>query len=194
MDMKYHNYLENLFGSKAKIKLVRTLYRFKDRSFTLSELAKYSGVTRQGIIKVLDDLNGMNFLRLEKIGNSIVIRLNRNEFINGILKIYELEENTLNKLIGVIKSYFKDKNIISLALFGSIAKGEENFNSDIDLLIITKNKKLVFQISEKCNLEIINKFGNVLMPYILTENEFKKSNIRKDVINNHILIKGEKLK
>ena len=192
--MKYHNYLENLFGSKVKIKLIRTLYKFKDRSFTLSELSRYSGITRQGIIKALDDLSGMNLIKLERIGNSIIIRLNRNEFINNILKIYELEKNTLNKLIEVINSYFKDKEIVSLALFGSIAKGEENFNSDIDLLIITKNKKLASQISEKCNLKTIDKFGNVLMPYILNKNEFKKSNIRKDVVNNHILIKGEELK
>ena|SRR3989344_7947194 len=191
--MKYHNYLENLFGSKVKIKLIRTLYKFKDRSFTLSELSRYSGITRQGIIKALDDLSGMNIIKLERIGNSIVIRLNRNEFTNKILKIYELEEDTLNELIEVLKSYFKDKNIISLALFGSIAKGEENFNSDIDLLIITKNKKLASKISEKCNLKMINKFGNVLMPYILNKDEFKRSNIRKDVINNHILVKGEEL-
>ena len=191
--MKYHNYLENLFGSKVKIKLIRTLYKFKDRSFTLSELSRYSGITRQGIIKALDDLSGMNIIKLERIGNSIVIRLNRNEFTNKILKIYELEEDTLNELIEVLKSYFKDKNIISLALFGSIAKGEENFNSDIDLLIITKNKKLASKISEKCNLKMIDKFGNVLMPYILNKDEFKRSNIRKDVINNHILVKGEEL-
>jgi len=192
--MKYHNYLENLFGSKVRIKLIRILYKFKDRSFTLSELSRYSGITRQGIMKVLDDLNGMNIVKLERIGSSIVIRLNRNEFINNILKVYELEKNTLNNLIDFINSYFKDKKIISLALFGSVAKGEENFNSDIDLLIITKNKKLASQISEKCNLEIIDKFGNVLMPYILNKNEFKKSNIREDVIKSHILIKGEELK
>ena len=192
--MKYHNYLENLFGSKVRIKLIRTLYKFKDRSFTLSELSRYSNVTRQGITKVIDDLNGMNLIRLERIGNSIIIRLNRNEFINNILKVYDLEKNTLNNLIGVIKSYFKDKEVISLALFGSVAKGEENFNSDIDLLIITKNKKLSLKISEKCNLEVIDKFGNVLMPYILNKNEFKKSNIREEVIRNHILIYGEELK
>ena len=191
--MKYHNYLENLFGSKVRIKLTRTLYKFKDRSFTLSELSRYSGITRQGIMKVLDDLNGMNIVKLERVGSSIVIRLNRNEFTNNILKVYELEKNTLNNLIEFIHSYFKDKKIISLALFGSIVKGEENFNSDIDLLIITKNKKLASKISEKCNLKMINKFGNVLMPYILNKDEFKRSNIRKDVINNHILVKGEEL-
>ena len=81
-----------------------------------------------------------------------------------------------------------------MALFGSVVKGEEKFNSDIDLLIITDNPKLASEISEKCNLEIINKFGNVLMPYILTKGKFKKSNIRMDIIKNHILILGEELK
>ena len=192
--MKYHNYLENLFGSKVKIKLIRTLYNFKDRSFTLNELSKYSNITRQGITKVLDDLNGMNFIKLERVGNSIVIKLNRNEFISEILKIYDLEKNTLNKLIETIKSCFKGKKVASLALFGSVVKGEEEFNSDIDLLIITDNQKLASEISGKCNLEIINKFGNVLMPYILTKDKFKKSNIRTDVIKNHILILGKELK
>ena len=192
--MKYHNYLENLFGSKVKIKLIRTLYNFKDRSFTLNELSKYSNITRQGITKVLDDLNGMNFIKLERVGNSIVIKLNRSEFINEILKIYDLEKNTLNKLIETIKSCFKGKKVASLALFGSVVKGEEEFNSDIDLLIITDNQKLASEISGKCNLEIINKFGNVLMPYILTKDKFKKSNIRTDVIKNHILILGKELK
>src|SRR3989344_1596674 len=192
--MKYHNYLENLFGSKVKIKLIRTLYNFKDRSFTLNELSKYSNITRQGITKVLDDLNGMNFIKLERVGNAIVIKLNRNEFINEILKIYDLEKNTLNKLIETIKSCFKGKKVASLALFGSVVNGEEEFNSDIDLLIITDNQKLASEISGKCNLEIINKFGNVLMSYILTKDKFKKSNIRTDVIKNHILILGEELK
>jgi len=192
--MKYHNYLENLFGSKVKIKLIRTLYNFKDKSFTLNELSKYSSITRQGITKVLDDLNGMNFIKLERVGNSIVIKLNRSEFINEILKIYDLEKNTLNKLIETIKSCFKGKKVASLALFGSVVKGEEEFNSDIDLLIITDNQKLASEISGKCNLEIINKFGNVLMPYILTKDKFKKSNIRTDVIKNHILILGKELK
>lgn len=192
--MKYHNYLENLFGSKVKIKVIRTLYNFKDRSFTLNELSRFSGISRQGILKVLDDLNGMNFIKLERIGNSIVIKLNRNKFINEILNIYDIEKDTLNKLIKTISLCFKDAKIISLALFGSVVKGAENFNSDIDLLIITKNKRLASKISEKCNLEILANFGNVLMPYILSKNEFKKSNIRNEILNNHILIMGEKLK
>ncbi len=192
--MKYYNYLENVFGSKLKIKVIRTLYKFKDKSFTLRELSGLSGITHQGLLKVLGDLDGMNLIKLERISNSTIIKLNRDSLLLNILKIYDIEKHTLDELIKVIKGYFNSNSFDSIALFGSIVKHEERFNSDIDLLIITKNKELANEVAERCNIEIIKKFGNVVMPYILNKNEFNKSNIRKEVMKNHILIKGGNLK
>ena len=188
--MIYHNYLETLLGSKLKIKVIRTLYRFKERSFTLRELSKFSNITHQGLLKVLEDLSGMNLVKLERISKSTLIKLNRNSFLLNVLKIYDIENNTLNELVKTIKKHYINKDSFNtVALFGSIVKNEERFNSDIDLLIITKNKELANKVTDKCNGEVIKKFGNVIMPYILTKDEFRKSNIRKDVIDNHILIK-----
>ena len=192
--MIYHNYLEKLFGTKLKINVLRTLYKFKDRSFTLRELSKFSNVTHQGLLKVLDDFNGMNIIKMERIGRAIVIKFNKNSFLTGILNIYKQESDTINELISIIRNYFNHKDFISVALFGSIVKGDENFNSDIDLLIITSNKELANKKNEKCNIKIIERFGNVIMPYTLTKNEFKKSNIKNSIIKNHILINGENLK
>lgn len=193
--MIYHNYLEKLFGTKLKIKVIRTLYKFKEKSFTLRELSKLSGITHQGLLKVLEDLNGMNLIKLERISNSIIIKLNRESFLLNILKIYDTENNTLNELIKTIKKYYINNNAFNtIALFGSVVRNEERFNSDIDLLIITKNKELVDKITKKCNTEVIKKFGNVIMPYILNKNEFSKSNTRKEILKSYILIKGEELK
>ena len=192
--MIYHNYLEKLFGTKLKINVLRTLYKFKDRSFTLRELSKFSNVTHQGLLKVLDDFNGMNIIKMERIGRAIVIKFNKNSFLTGILNIYKQESDTINELISIIRNYFNHKDFISVALFGSIVKGDENFNSDIDLLIITSNKELANKKNEKCNIKIIERFGNVIMPYTLTKNEFKKSNIKNSIIKNHILINGKNLK
>lgn len=193
--MIYHNYLETLFGSKLKVKVIRTLYRFKEKSFTLRELSRLSNITHQGLLKVLEDLNGMNLINLERISNSIIIRLNRKSFLLNILKIYDTENNTLNELIKTIKKYYINNNALNtVVLFGSIVRNEERFNSDVDLLIITKNKELADNVTKKCNTKIIEKFGNVIMPYVLTKHEFSGSNIRKEILKSHILIKGEELK
>ncbi len=192
--MLYHKYLEKLFGSKLRINVLRTLYRFKDRAFTLRELSKFSNVTHQGLLKVLDDLNGMNIIKMERVGKSIVVKFNKNSFLTKIIGIYKTESETMNELIIIIKNHFNHRDFKSVALFGSLVRGEERFNSDVDLLILTNNKKLADKCSEKCNLKVIEKFGNVLTPYILSKNEFRKSNIRKTVMEDNIIIKGDKLK
>ena len=66
-----------------------------------------------------------------------------------------------------------------MALFGSVVKGEEGFNSDIDLLIITNNQKLASEISEKCNLEITT-LGKWFFPkYDVPENEDPSEYLKK---------------
>jgi hypothetical protein len=42
--MLFHNYIETLFGSKVKVKALRTLWRFKEKEFTIRELAKFLGI------------------------------------------------------------------------------------------------------------------------------------------------------
>lgn len=57
---------------------------------------------------------------------------NNNESISGIY------ENLLGKILNDIRRYF-DKNLVSVVLYGSLARGEVKRNSDIDLLIISEN-------------------------------------------------------
>jgi predicted transcriptional regulator len=52
----FHNYIETLFGSKVKVKVLRTLWRFKEKEFTIRELAKFLGISHTGVKKALDDL------------------------------------------------------------------------------------------------------------------------------------------
>jgi len=47
-------------------------------------------------------------------------------------------ETLVRKLLYEIKRYF-DKNLVSVVLYGSVARGEVKKDSDIDLLIISEN-------------------------------------------------------
>jgi predicted nucleotidyltransferase len=66
--------------------------------------------------------------------------------------------------------------VVKVSLFGSIASRTEKFNSDIDLFIQVKNKDDKRQVelaTEKLATLCLEKFGNVLSPYILTKEELK---------------------
>jgi len=91
---------------------------------------------------------------------------------------------------GLIKNL---KNHVShCILFGSVAKGLDDEKSDIDLLIITDNKKMAREIL----LEHINKFHREINYHIFSWVEWKnqkKNNLAfyQDVIANGINLIGE---
>jgi predicted nucleotidyltransferase len=67
--------------------------------------------------------------------------------------------------------------IKKIILFGSVAKGLEMENSDIDLFVLVKNlevKKEVETIIEGLSIKCFDLYGNRLAPYVLTEHEMKQ--------------------
>ena len=72
--------------------------------------------------------------------------------------------------------------IKKVILFGSVAKGLEKVNSDIDIFILVKDatskKRLEPSIDKLSNL-CFEIYGNRLAPYILTESEMRqKKNLK----------------
>ncbi|MFA5382870.1 MAG: nucleotidyltransferase domain-containing protein [Candidatus Micrarchaeia archaeon] len=97
-----------------------------------------------------------NILSFKKFANTSQYSLNNNHYLVKSLKqmfilslINEAEE---------IKHFIKQNNIDYLYLYGSYSKGEYSNMSDLDLLIITNNKKLdveeLLNFGEKNDLKI----------------------------------------
>ena len=193
--MKINIYLEELLGSKVKIKILRALAKFETKSFTSRELAKSIKVSHTAVIKSLDDLKGINVVGVVHPGTSNIIKLNKESYLTDIIMdLFNYERMTLISLKKDIAKGIKTAK--KIALFGSIAEKKEKLNSDIDILIIAKNKEEIMKlIAEKQN-KFSKKFGNIISAYILTENEFKKNkntDLIKNIIKRHIMIKGDSL-
>lgn len=190
--------MEIVFGSKVKVKILRIMFRFPDKTFTGRELASLTKeVSSMAVSKSIKDLTNMNLVTLEHYGQSNLLKLNKDGYLFEPLKnLFLAEEATTIKLKEKIKKHLNIPYIKTAAIFGSIAKGEETINSDIDLFIITDNKRLTNEAMEKLQKEINMKFGNTLMPYIMTKEEFKNKknkSIIKNIIENNILIIGDKI-
>lgn len=188
--MKYHNYVENIFGSRIKIKILRLLIRYENKEFSSRELAKLSNTSHTSVLRIINELEANNLVTKEFYSGAHKIKVNKEGYLYKMLKeIFNKEINTKNELIRDIKDIIP-KNIISALLYGSIIKQEENEKSDIDLLIIT-NKKFKEQTNN-----IKAKYGNNLHVMQVTLNKFKKEAKRKvgyiqDILKNYILIKGK---
>ncbi len=189
--MRYHNHLEYLFGSKAKIKILRTLSKFRDKKWTIRELADFNKMKHSVVIYALKDLQDANLINLEHYGKSNLVMLNKNSILNKILNVFELEASTFKELIKDIKGML-DNRVASCILFGSIVTKEERPSSDIDLLIITKNKNLTKDLVNKNQKYFSEKYGNIIRPQIFTKKQFNKNlSFIKTIGKNYIVIIGE---
>ncbi len=86
-------------------------------------------------------------------------------------------EKILNEFVKRCREKFKD-NLISIAVFGSVARGTVTKKSDIDVLLVVKNadksigKRL--DITLPIVMEISKLYGKDIYEHILTPDEIKK--------------------
>lgn len=194
--MIFRNYLENILGSKVKIKILRALYKFPDKGFSVRQLASFLDIDHKSVALSVKEFEAMNLVRIKTYGKTNTITLNKKSYIyKNILGIFKEEKRTFDELIRKLKSNFKNKDILSCAVFGSLVKGQETPSSDIDLLIVTRFKEKIKKLVAAKQDEIIHLFGNALSPTMLTRSEFKRTNpaLRENILNNHILIYGRKI-
>lgn len=194
--MIFHKYLEKLLGSKVKINILRTLYKFPDKDFTTRELAAFIGASHSGILKALVDLEEMNAVHIRMHGRAHMLRLNKKSLVaKNVLKIFDFERETINYLIAELRKIFEGLNITSAVVFGSVVKHSEAPGSDIDILVVSEKKNVEKEITVR-QKDFSERFGNSMALYLMTPEKFrriKNSKLIKDVLEYHIHLAGKKL-
>lgn len=123
-----------LFVATAAQRVAEVLYRYPDKEFSLSDLAKEAGVAKPNLNGIVGELEQLGFLKVEKLSKIWRIRANRESWLYVKNKIlYNLNFIYQSGLVEyLIQAYHKPKAIV---LFGSFRKGEDTSDSDIDLAI-----------------------------------------------------------
>lgn len=195
--MQFHDLVEMLLGSRVKVKVLRTLWRYREKEFTIRELAKFLGVSHTGIKKVVDELERTNVLRLRTVGRSYAFRLNMNSYAANIVgRTFEMESGALSELRDVIREKLKSRFVTSAALYGSVVERKEMSRSDIDLLIITNQREKVEEIVAELQKDVSERFGNSISAYYVSEEDLRKKRKEppiKQALQNHMLICGKPL-
>jgi DNA-binding MarR family transcriptional regulator len=197
--MALHNYLDEVLGSKAAIRVLRTLVRYKGKVFTVRELARTAGLSHPEVSLVVKDLESKGVVRLQPVGRAYKVSLNEESYLlkSIVEPMVRAEENTLDSLVSTLRSFFKDKGVTSVAIFGSVAKGLETKASDIDLLIIADERESANDCAARASTAIFAKFGLGLSPLIMNRTQFTREhgrNFAKSALGSYRLVWGMDLK
>lgn len=173
--MKFELSLEEIIGSKAKIKILRYLFGH-EASMSENELAKIIKISPMTINRLMKQLRELNLVSMGRVGNSNVWSLNKESYaymlLCNIIKEISLARTPFEHLKTTLLANIPKELVKKVILYGSVAKGKSNASSDIDLFILVKSQKEANELSnyiDKLSSLCFLLYGNRLAPYILTE-------------------------
>jgi len=195
--MKFHNILDEMFGNKTKVRLLRAFFTYPEKGFTESELERIAGIPQASVHRNVKSLLDNGLLDRKRIGKANLYSLNKEHIFYLLLNSnFEAERNVLVELKNMIEESVKSLPQIELAvLFGSIVKGMERADSDVDIFIVFKGEKskLADKLTDLTNISQ-SKFGNPVSLMIKNKEELqdlKTRSIFREIKNGEIIFKRE---
>jgi len=145
---------QTLFIETGIQRVLQVLSKYPEKEFSLSDLAKESGVAKANISVILDFLQKDDKIKIEKL--SKIWRITANNTNWNFIKIkiiYNLTFVYSSGLVEFLVDYFKNPR--SIILFGSFRRGEDVSSSDIDIAIESDELKqyLVTGLRELADFE-----------------------------------------
>ena len=184
-------FIENLLGSKAKVKILRVLSESR-AAFSLQNLKNETELSLGIIHEAVQNLAGEKILlKIKGTRKERLFKFNtENPFAHNIFELFKIEKTWQRKEIVFLHTWnvlesavskIKEKSSL-IILFGSQARGDAVLRSDIDLLVIPKD-------SQEEILDALRKVKsrNKLNPTIVSLEAFKS-----DIKNNTLFYKNIK--
>lgn len=169
---------QKFYIETAKQRTAEVLFKYPEKEFSLSDLAREAGVRKSNIGRILEEFSKIGFIEITKLSKIWRIRANLdNWFYKKSKIIYNLNFIYQSGLIEFLAEHFKNPKAV--ILFGSFRKGEDISNSDIDIAIETDSVKK-YNVIELRELSEIEKVINRKIQIHL----FNKKNIDINVFNN----------
>ena len=118
----------------SKQRVLEVFFRYPEKEFSLSDVAKEAGVAKPHIGKILQELEQLEFIAITRLTKIWRIKANQQHwnFVKSKI-LYNLNFIYQSGLVDFLNNYFGNPKAI--VLFGSFRRGEDFSTSDIDIAI-----------------------------------------------------------
>jgi predicted nucleotidyltransferase/predicted transcriptional regulator len=127
--------LKKLFGSEVRIKLLSQFLMHPDQEFYLRELSNHFSISPRSVSLELSNLESIGLISKRISGYHHYYSANVQHPLYHDLKNIFTKTISLKNVIADCLGFFKSEIEFSF-IYGSIAKGNDTSDSDIDLMII----------------------------------------------------------
>ena len=203
--MRFHEPLDDILGSPSKVRVLRFLCR-KGGEWSGRRLAAELSMNPVTAHRALRELREVTLLDLRKTGNGFGYSLRDSHYLaRGLLRpLFDEEAQALGHLAGLLREKIAKglrPEVVSAALYGSVARREEKPASDIDLIVLVRSagaKRRVQEALEGDWEAFSAEFGNSLAVYVNTVSEARNKRrsrlpLLENILRDHRLIWGKPL-
>ncbi|MDO8806177.1 MAG: nucleotidyltransferase domain-containing protein [Elusimicrobiota bacterium] len=191
MDTKH--LLEDFLGQKSKVTILRILYRGTE--FTGREIARKADLSPRAAQQALQELYAAGIVHRKTAGASYLFSLNRTRYVvkNMLSPLFESEGGLFGAMIEELRKALPNKGVVSLIVFGSVARGEGRQGSDLDIMLVLEDsldvRKITAGIQDKSG-EFLAKFGMMLSPHVIRRRDFVARFDKKDKLIQNVIKEG----
>lgn len=177
-------------------------------AFSINEIAKKLKKPYATIHNMVQDLSKKRIIKKQQKGKALLCTLNlSHERVKALLSSWSINykekfeaENpilikSLTEVVARLQKSLKH-NLLSLVLFGSLARDRGTKRSDVDILVIVPDKKESDDLIHKECSRLEVRYGKVVNPIIVTPEIFinmiksDKENVGKEVLKSKVIFFG----
>ncbi|MGQ0815370.1 MAG: nucleotidyltransferase domain-containing protein [Gemmatimonadota bacterium] len=198
--------LSYLLGTRAKVACLRVLAASTEL-LTQREVARRAGVQHRSAQLALEDLTALGVARRIEGGRDFLVGFNNAYELGASLRaIFNAEAGFFlalrQRLARIATDAPRGARITSLVLFGSVARGDDQPGSDLDLLVITRNADATEIALARINAaaeEIRTALGYMVRPIAYTVTDARSRWRRREppfpeILSDHIVLAGPTLR
>ena len=204
--MRFTQPLNTILNSEVKVRILRFFCRHGGE-WNGRQVAAQLQIHPTTAHKALRELHLTTVLNFRKLGNNFVYSRRQDHYlVREVLRPqFQQEAKAFERLIHRLQRQLPlslRSQIVSLALYGSVAREQERPTSDVDLLVLVTTpqaKRAIDQALERLWRPALKEFGNSIAPYINTVVEARRKvrqgmPVFQEILKQHQLLWGQPLK
>jgi len=197
--MIVYNILDYMFSAPSNVAVLRVL---NERVVGISgrETARLAEISLRSAQNALLNLQVLKIVNKQVGGRDHLFTLNRKNYISKKIVSYLFDtERDFNESLFLLIKKKLGKLTISIILFGSVARKEEDYSSDLDLCIVfSSNKRKIETIINELRDQVYANYGINIAPFFITSSKFKSAARKNNppvnkIVKDGVVISGKSI-
>ncbi|WEL23329.1 nucleotidyltransferase domain-containing protein [Candidatus Nanohalovita haloferacivicina] len=195
----------DLLGKEYRGQVLEFLRDRPDQMFTINEVAESVDGSYPAVRDFIRELEDLDLVRIRKKGSSYLVEFNQDSrYFHAVDAIFQVEVTPLFKeadsfVHELMDSDEMEEKIVSVVLFGSVARGTADSNSDIDILFVVEDGVDTDYVKNQIINKSRSKSDKEIVPVVETESEFtenyeNKKRFEQNVVRDSEVLWGDSLR